>query len=150
MSRIYFPLTGSAENRKAIAKVISFAGSFNMKLTAISVVNNELLFKMERYKIFIKEETTIIKNGMTKDAENYLNHVKKLGSEGGVEVTPVLLEGDPYSCIMDYIKHDKEDNKIVCVAKKCGGEFLKDIFSAVERKILLNTTFDTFVIGENV
>jgi nucleotide-binding universal stress UspA family protein len=150
MSRIYFPLTGSAENRKAIQKVISFAGSYNMKLTAISVVNNELLYKMERYKIFIKEETTIIKDGMTKDAENYLNHVKKLGSESGIEVTPVLLEGDPYSCFMDYIKHDIEEHKIVCVVKKCGGEFLKDIFSTVERKILLNTTFDTFVIGENV
>ena len=95
MSRIYFPLTGSAENRKAIAKVISFAGSFNLKLTAISVVNNELLYKMERYKIFIKEETTIIKDGMTKDAENYLDHVKKLGSEGGVDVTPVLLKAIP-------------------------------------------------------
>lgn len=150
MGRIYFPLTGSAENRKAIPRVISLAININMKLTAISVVNNELLLKMKRYGIFIEEETTIIKKGMTADAERYLNLVKKLGSEKELDVLPVLLEGDPYTTFMDFISHDKEENKLVCVVKKCGGEFLKDIFSTVERKILLNCAFDTFVIGENV
>ncbi len=150
MGRIYYPLTGSAENRKATKRVISLVKSYNMKLTAISVVNNELLLKMERYRIFINEETSVIKDEMTCDAKNYLNYIKKIGIEGGIEVNTVLLEGDPYCCIMDFIKHDKEEYKIICVAKKCGGEFLKDIFSTVERKILLNTTFDTIVIGECV
>src|SRR5271157_741596 len=122
MGKMYFPLTGSAENRKAIPRVISLARSFNLKLSAISVINNELLLKMERYKIFIREETSIIKDGMTRDAERYLNHVKKLGMDGGVDIIPVLLEGDPYSKIMEFIKHDDEEYKIVCVVKKCGGE----------------------------
>src|SRR5208283_2166671 len=117
--RIYFPLTGSAENRKAIPRVITLAGSLNMNMTAITVVNNELLLKMERYRIFIQEETSIIKEGMTRDAQIYLNHVKKLGKDAGVDVSTVLLEGDPYSMIMDFIKHENEEKKIVCVVKKC-------------------------------
>ncbi len=150
MGKIYFPVTGSPESRKAIPKVISISRDFHLDLTAIAVVNHELLLKMERYRIFIEEETSIIKNGMAKDADRYLNYIQKLGKENGVNVTPVMMEGDPYSRFIDYIKHDESDRKIVCIIKKCGGEFLKDIFSPIERKLLLNITYDIIVIGESV
>ncbi len=148
MGRIYVPMTGSAESRKAISRAISLAKTLNMDVVAINVIDKELLNKMERYKIFIEEETEIIKEGMKKDAEKYLNYAQKLGNENGVNVNTVLLEGDPYSKIMDYIKHDNKQYKIVCIAKKCGGEFLKDIFSTIERKILLNISCDVIVVGE--
>lgn len=150
MGKIYIPITGSPEAKKAVVKAITLAKAFNMEVVAISVIDSKLILKLERYKIFIQEESSIFADSMKKNTEKYLGYAKKKAESEGVKVTDVLLEGNPYDKIIEFIKHDEEPVKIICIAKKSGGEAMKDIFSDLERKILLFAPFDIIVVGESL
>jgi nucleotide-binding universal stress UspA family protein len=150
MGKIYVPVSGSYESRKAVQKAVKLAKSFNMEVVVLSVIDRELISKLERYQIFIQEESSLFVDNVRKNSEKYLNHAKKLGQEAGVKVTEVLLEGDPYHQFVDYVKHDPEEMKMVCIGKKEGGDSMKDIYSEVERKIILFAPFNIIVVGESL
>ncbi len=150
MGKIYVPITESTESRKAVTKAIAMAKEFNMEVIAICVINRELILKLERYKIFLKEESSLFADSMKKNTEKYLSYAKRKGESEGVKVTEILLEGNPFDAIIDYIKHDNEPYKIICIAKKSGGEYMKDIFSDLERKILLFAPQDVIVVGDEL
>lgn len=150
MGKIYVPVSGSYESRKAVKKAVQLAKEFGMELVALTVIDRELISKLERYQIFIQEESSLFVDNVRKNSEKYLNHAKKLGNEAGISVTEVLLEGDPYHQFVDYVKHDAGDTKLVCIGRKEGGDAMKDIYSEVERKIILFAPFNIIVVGENV
>lgn len=150
MGRIYLPITGSPEGKKAIVKVMEIAHNWNMEVVAISILDQELINKLERYKIFLEEESSIFKDTMHKDAEKYLQYVKKVAESKGVKISEVLLIGEPYKAIMDYLKSEPDADKFIFIAKKSGGEYMKDIFSVVERKILLSAPYNIIVVGDHV
>jgi nucleotide-binding universal stress UspA family protein len=150
MGKIYVPVSGSYESRKAVQKAASLAKSFGLEIVALGVINRELISKLERYQIFIQEESSLFVDNVRKNSEKYLSHAKRLGQEAGVKVTSVLLEGDPYHEFVDYVNQDKEELKLVCIGKKEGGDGMKDIYSDLERKLLLFAPFNIIVIGEIV
>lgn len=150
MGKIYVPVSGSYESRKAVLKAFNMAKTFGMEVVVLSVIDRELITKLERYKIFVQEESSLFVDNFKKTSEKYLNYARKLGQESGVPVTEVLLEGDPFHQFVDYVKHDAEKVKFVCVGRKEGGDCMKDIYSEVERKILLYAPFDIIVVGESV
>lgn len=150
MGKIYVPVSGSYESRKAVQKAFRLAKEFNMEVVVLSVIDHELITKLERYKIFIAEESSLFVENVKKTSEKYLNYARKLGRESGVPVTEVLLEGDPYHQFLEYVKHDPEKEKLVCIGRKEGGDCMKDIYSEVERKIILYAPFNIIVVGESI
>jgi len=149
MAKLYVPLTGSQQSMKTVTKSISLAKVINFEVVVINVIDTATLNKLNRYKVFIAEEAEMFGDSMQKDAEKYLNYAAKIGLENGVKVQTVLLHGDPYPEIMNFIKNDEESIKIICVSKKSGGELLKDRLSDIERKIILNTPYDVIIFGED-
>jgi len=150
VGKIYIPVTGSPEGRKAYKKALSFAKDHNFDVVFIAVMNVELVNKLARYKVFIDEEVTLYQSTMEKDIEKYLNFMEKEAASIGVNSSHVVLKGEPYREILNYIRKDDEAHKVVFIPKKLGGEYLKDVFSTIERKLLLHAEFDILVIGEEV
>ena len=150
MGKIYVPITSSVEAKKAITRAIEFAHEFKMEVDAIYVLDRDLISKLERYKIFSEEGEEKFAESLKKNVEKYLSYAKKHGEKMHVPVNEVHLEGDTYDQITEYITRDQEKVKIVCIAKKTGGEYMKDIFSDIERKILLYAKFDMLVVGEEI
>lgn len=147
MGKIFVPIVGPSETKRAIAKAVDIARELDLELIAINVVDKESIAKLQRYKIFIEEESAMFEDSMKRDAEKYLNYAKKIGEEHGVRVSSILLEGDPFSEIYDHIRNENDDLVFVCIAKKPDASSCKDIFGAIEKKILLKTKFDIIIVG---
>ncbi|MEJ5284223.1 MAG: universal stress protein [Brevinematia bacterium] len=150
MGKIYIPITGSPEGKKAYKKALSFAKNHNFEVVFLAVLNIELVNKLKRYNIFIEEEVEQYNETMKKDVENYLNKMVKEANSIGIEAKHVILKGDPYHEILHYVKCDDEVHKVLFIPKKLGGEGLKDIFAPIERRLLLTVDIDILVIGEEI
>ncbi|MGC8764530.1 MAG: universal stress protein [Brevinematia bacterium] len=150
MSVIYIPITGSPEGKKAYKKALSFAKRHNFEVVFIGILNIELVNKLKRYRVFIEEEVGRYNDTMKKDIEKYLDFMIKEAKNMGVEAREVILTGEPFFEIVNYIKNDNVDEKVLFVAKKTGGKCLKDILSKIERDLLLHTDISILVIGEEL
>ncbi len=64
-------------------------------LYAAFVVDTKVLDDLMRVRIFIKEEAADYEYDLEEDGKRYLNHVRQLGRAKGIEVTPILLKGEP-------------------------------------------------------
>lgn len=149
MSKIYVPITGPSESKRAIHKAVELAHPLNLEVTVINVIDKESIAKLQRYKIFIEEESSMFTESMHKNAEKYLNYAKKVGEQYGVRVHTVLLEGDPYSEIYDYIRNDSASPKLVMVGKKTEVDLFKDLFGNIEKKLIMKTDFNIIIAGDN-
>ena len=148
MAKIFVPICGPSETKRAISRAVDYARELNLEVVAINVIDQESIAKLQRFKIFIEEESSMFADSMRKDAEKYLNYAHKVGVEHGVRVSPVLLEGDPYTEIYEHIRNEAEnETTLVCVARKKDGETLKESFGALERKLILKTKFDIIIAG---
>ena len=64
-------------------------------LYAAFVVDTKVLDDLMRVRIFIKEEAADYEYDLEEDGKRYLNHVRQLGRAKGIEITPILLKGEP-------------------------------------------------------
>lgn len=147
MNKIYVPVTGPMETKRAIETAINLAKQFNLTVVVINVIDQESIAKLQRYKIFVEEESSFFTDNLKKDAEKYLHYAKKRGDAEGVMVQSVLLDGDPFLKISEYIRNDDSEGKWVCIAKKNQKDNGKDMFGSIEKKILNYTDFDFIVVG---
>ena len=69
------------------------AKSLKVNLFVLYVVNTRALQDLVRTKIFLREEQTEYERDLGEDAKRYLNHVKTLGAQKGVEVVTLKAEG---------------------------------------------------------
>ena len=106
MCKIFVPITGSDESKKATDKAVEVAAFLNAKIVAIHVLDNESIAKLQRYKIFIEEESSIFGESLKRDAEKYLDYAKHVAQSFHVEIETVLLEGDPFMELQQYIRND--------------------------------------------
>ncbi len=148
MNKIYVPITSPAETKRAIKRAVEFAHAFGLEVVAINVLDQESIAKLQRFKIFIEEESSMFADSMKKDAEKYLDYALKVGEQHGVLVSKVLLEGDPFGEIYEYIRKDCQPHDLVCVAPKAEGDVIKDKYGAIEKKLLVKTGFDFLIAGE--
>lgn len=148
MNRIFVPITGPSETKKAIKRAVELAHVYGMEVCAINVLDQESLAKLQRFKIFIEEESSQFAESMKKDAEKYLDYARKIGEQHGVRVSTVLLEGDPYSEIYEYIRKEAHSHDLVCLGVKTEGEVIKDRFGAIEKKLITRSGFDFLIAGE--
>ncbi len=148
MGRIFVPMLATAESKRVLQGAVDFAKRFGMEVVVINVIDRDLILKLERYKIFVQEESALFSQSVRGNAEKYLVYEKKLGEEAGVSVREVLLEGNPFERIMDTVREDDAAVKVICVAKKDAGDTLKERMSDVERKILIQSVYPVLVLGD--
>lgn len=136
MCKIFVPITGSDESKKATDKAIETAALLNAKIVAIHVLDNESLAKLQRYKIFIEEESSVFGESLKRDAEKYLEYAKNIANSFHVEIDTVLLEGDPFAEIFQFVSNDPSSQKFVMVARTKNSDSFIETFGVLEKKIL--------------
>ncbi|SFB77034.1 Nucleotide-binding universal stress protein, UspA family [Brevinema andersonii] len=136
ITRIFVPITGTDESKIATEKAIETAVFLNAKVTAIYVLDKESLAKLQRYKIFIEEESSVFGDNLRRDAEKYLEYAKRIASSYHIDIETVLLEGDPFLEIKNFIKKNPAQHKFVMIAKVPNSENFIDSFGSLEKKML--------------
>ena len=147
MNKIYVPITGAVETKKALNYAIRFAHRFNRELIAVNVIDRESISKLQRYKIFIEEESSMFAESLKKDAEKYLNYAKKLGEQEGVRVSTVLLEGDPFHELVEFFEKEIVDGDLIALSRRSEATIIKDLFGKIEKKLLFKTEFPFVICG---
>lgn len=148
MSKIFIPITGSDASKIVVDKAVETAAFLNAKLVAIHVLDKESLAKLQRYKIFIEEESSIFGQSLQRDAEKYLDYAKRAASKYHVDIETVLLEGDPYLEIYQFIKNDVSRQKFVMIAREPHSDNFMDTFGTLEKK-LLRSELAVMIAGEH-
>lgn len=113
---------GSALSFAGVKSAITFARSFNLKLTALSVFDPHYhrvafesiagVLSREAGQIFrFKEQETlheeVIDKGLAKIYQNHLDRASAMAKDAGVEINTILMDGKPYDRILRYIQSEK-------------------------------------------
>ena len=109
IKKILVYIDGSEASIAASMYAIALAKTSEASLSALYVVNTRALNDLVKARIFLKTEEDEYHQDLEKDAERYLNHVKKLGQEKGVEITPLSLSGTIHREIKDEVKRGDYD-----------------------------------------
>ncbi|MGL4388242.1 MAG: universal stress protein [Brevinema sp.] len=145
--KIFIPITGSDTSKIVTDRAVKTAAFLNAKLIAIHVLDKEALAKLQRYKIFIEEESLMFGESLKRDAEKYLEYAKRAAAHYYVDLETVLLEGDPYGEIIQYIKNDSSREKFVMIAREPHSDNFIDSFGILEKR-LLRSNLPIMIAGE--
>jgi len=95
VNRILVYIDGTETSITTAEYAIVLAKLHAAPLYAAYVVDTKVLDDLMRVRIFIKEEAADYEYDLEEDGKRYLNHVRQLGRAKGIEVTPILLKGEP-------------------------------------------------------
>ncbi|MGL5955157.1 MAG: universal stress protein [Brevinema sp.] len=134
--KIFVPITGSDESKIATDKAVETAALLNARIVAVHVLDQESLAKLQRYKIFIEEESNTFGESLRRDAEKYLEYAKTAANAFHVDIETVLLEGEPYKEIYQLVRNDPASQKFVMIAAAKNSDSFISSFGVLEKKIL--------------
>lgn len=134
--KIFVPITGSDASKTATDKAVETAAFLNAKVIAIHVLDKESIAKLQRYKIFIEEESSVFGESLKRDAEKYLEYAKQIAQSYHVDIDTILLEGDPFLEINQFVQNDPAGQKFIMLARTKDSESFIDSFGSLEKKIL--------------
>ncbi len=146
MIRIFVPITGARETRRALRRAVDIAGELNAKLYVIYVVDTASVAKLERFKIFVQDESQEFLEGLKKDAERYMNYARKLAEKKGVDIETVTLEGRVFEEFTDFV--EESGRGFVVIGKRNTDSFDSETFGKLEKRLILRTDFDIIIAGE--
>ena len=109
ITNILVYVDGAEASIAAAMYAISLAKSTGASLTALYIVNTRALNDLVKARIFLKEEESEYHQDLEKDAERYLNHVKKLAEQKDVPLKTKSLSGTIHREIKNEIKENKYD-----------------------------------------
>lgn len=109
IKRIMVYIDGSETSITAAQYAICLARAFGAQLYALYVVNAEAIKGLINAHIFLKSEETEYLADLEKDAEKYLDLVKKMGREKGLDIKTVKCSGLVNVEIKNYIKEKEID-----------------------------------------
>ncbi len=150
---IMVALDGSLDSFTALNKALELALALDMKVSAVTVYDPQFHYRVfkslmevlskEAQSIFPLEHqerlhTAVIDKGLKNVAQGYLEHAKKVGAERGLQVDTHLLEGKPFSAILDLLE---ERRPSLLVTGKHGSHHseLSTIGSNTENLLLLSS-----------
>ncbi|WP_132058697.1 universal stress protein [Halorussus amylolyticus] len=93
---ILFPTDGSDGTAAALENALDVAESYDATVHALYVADTG------QYSTVTTDEGT--QDVLMKEGEDIVGHVAERGRDRGVEVEDVVLQGDPYETIRDYIE----------------------------------------------
>ena len=94
IEKILVYIDGTEETITAAQYAVCLAKETGAEITAVYVVNTRALDDLVRSRIFLEAEQEEYRRDLEADAERYLNHVKKLGSEKSVSMSILKLTGN--------------------------------------------------------
>ncbi len=93
LSKILLYIDGSESAITAAQFAIIMAKQYGSALSAIYVVNENLLSELLGAKVFVQMEKMDYERSLEDDGKRYLNYVVKLGEKKGVAVQTMLRKG---------------------------------------------------------
>lgn len=136
MCKIFVPITGSDESKLATDKAVEAAAMLNAKIIAINVLDKDSLAKLQRYKIFIEEESNMFGDSLRQDAEKYLEYARNVANSYHVDIETIFLEGDPYMEIYQTVLNDPSSQKFIMLAPIKEAPSFIESFGSLEKKLL--------------
>ncbi len=109
VNRILVYIDGTETSISTAEYAIVLAKLHAAPLYAAYVVDTKVLDDLMRVRIFIKEEAADYEYDLEEDGKRYLNHVRQLGRAKGIEVTPILLKGEPAREVVKQLDEHKID-----------------------------------------
>ena len=111
--RIAVYVDGSEASITAAMYAIVLAKTTDASLTAFYVINTRALNDLVKARIFLEEEQNEYQHDLEADADRYLNHVKKLGDQKGLDVKTLCVSGTIHREIKEQTKEMAADLLVV-------------------------------------
>jgi nucleotide-binding universal stress UspA family protein len=102
-------LDGSEDSVSAAMAAIVLATQLHAQLVAMYVVNTKALQDLVKMRIFLDSEQIEYQRDIEGDAVRYLQHVKKLGNQKGVDVETIQKSGAVSQEVKQYIAKNQVD-----------------------------------------
>jgi nucleotide-binding universal stress UspA family protein len=100
---------GTESSISAAMAAIVLAKRLDASLTAIYVVNTKALQELVNARIFLEFEKVEYSRDIEEDASRYLNHVKELGIQKGVEIKTIKSSGSVHAEVTKYLLENRVD-----------------------------------------
>jgi nucleotide-binding universal stress UspA family protein len=100
---------GTESSISAAMAAIVLAKRLGASLTAIYVVNTKALQELVNARIFLEFEKVEYSRDIEEDASRYLNHVKELGIQKGVEIKTIKSSGSVHAEVTKYLLENRVD-----------------------------------------
>lgn len=113
IKKILVYIDGSEASISAAMYAVAMVKTSGASLTALYVVNTRALNDLVKARIFLQTEEDEYHHDLEKDAERYLNHVKRLGIEKNIEIETLSLSGTVHREIKDEIKRGDYDLLVI-------------------------------------
>ncbi len=102
-------LDGSEDSVSAAMAAIVMATQLKSQLVAMYVVNTKALQDLVKMRIFVDSEQLEYQKDIEGDAIRYLQHVKKLGKQKGLDVETIQKSGSVSQEVKQYIANNDVD-----------------------------------------
>ena len=102
-------LDGSEDSVSAAMAAIVMATQLKSQLVAMYVVNTKALQDLVKMRIFVDSEQFEYQKDIEGDAIRYLQHVKKLGKQKGLDVETIQKSGSVSQEVKQYIANNDVD-----------------------------------------
>lgn len=100
---------GTESSISAAMAAIVLAKRLDASLTAIYVVNTKALQELVNARIFLEFEKVEYSRDIEEDANRYLNHVKELAVQKGVEIKTIKSSGSVHAEVTKYLLENRVD-----------------------------------------
>jgi nucleotide-binding universal stress UspA family protein len=140
-------LDGSEDSVSAAMAAIVLSKQLQCHLTAMYVVNTKALQDLVKARIFLDIEQQEYQRDIEGDAKRYLNHVKKLGKQKGVDVECVKTEGSVHQTVRDYIT--KNSVEMLVIGGVSGIHSRRDELLSETDRMMRNATIPVVVVRDN-
>ena len=138
--KILIATDGSINSEGAIDSGLEIARLSGAKVYALYVMAPTGFTLRGTQEAWVKE----VYNELSKEGKESTEYIKQLGAEAGIEVEPVLLEGDPSEMIIDFADGNDVDLIVVGTHGKTGLQ--KFLIGSVAEKVVRNAKTEVLVV----
>lgn len=104
IKNIVVSLTGAPASLVTAKYAIYLAKILQAKLTAIYVVNEKILQELLKNRIFVEVETRVYERDLEEQGQLFLERVKKMAENKGVECEGIILRGTVHTEVVNKTK----------------------------------------------
>lgn len=138
-SKILVPVDGSDNSYRALDTALFLSEKLGSNITVIHVMEDVPVLYIESQKL-LSELLENYKN----ERKDILSKCSEIATKKGVTIDTVLLQGNPTSIILDFIKKEKCD--IVIMGSRGMGKFKEIILGSVSSKIVHHSSCPVMLI----
>lgn len=138
-SKILVPVDGSDNSYRALDTALFLSEKLGSNITVIHVMEDVPVLYIESQKLL----SELLEN-YKKERKDILSKCSEIATKKGVTINTVLLQGNPASIILDFIKKKKCD--IVIMGSRGMGKFKEIILGSVSSKIVHHSSCPVMLI----